>query len=143
MNALPKNVAFLTVLLVVASAILSTVVRTNRARKATVTYSQFMLELEHGNVEGAAIRGGANAAAAVLSMKDGRTMRTVLPADYRNELSAMQAKSVSIDIEESDSNGWVTFLVNASPFLVLLAFWIAMVQWVQRKGQRGPAVPVG
>ena len=137
MNTNAKSLIFWMVVAAVAVFLFATV-RTSPPPLPKVMYSQFLREVEAGNVTAVAIRGGSNASPTVVSMKDGRSLRTVLPADYGDALSAMQTKGVSIEIEDSASGNWISLLVNASPFLVLLAFWIFMM----RRMQRGPAAPI-
>ena len=38
--------------------------------------------------------------------------------------------------ESSNSNGWVSILVNASPFLLLIGFWIFMMRQMQSGGNK-------
>ena len=142
MSSNMKSLMFWGVLIAVAVLMFGTV-RSNGTRMQRVSYSEFLRDIDTGSVVSAKIRGGSTASAVTIVRKDGSTVRTFLPADYREELSAMQAKGVSIEIEEGDSTGWPSVLINASPFLLLLGFWIFMMRHLQSKGQRGPMVPVG
>jgi len=141
MNPNMKPVVFWSVFVVVVASVLSSLVRTSPPRLPTVTYSQFLREVAEGSVASATINGGRNASPTVISLKDGRTEQTVLPGDYRLALSAMEAKLVNIKIVDSSEN-WRSILVNASPFLVLLALWVILMQRMQAKGKRGPAAPI-
>jgi len=41
---------------------------------------------------------------------------------------------------EQSGGGWVSVLINASPFLLLLAFWVFMMRQMQNR--RPPPTPV-
>ncbi len=45
-------------------------------------------------------------------------------------------KKVQMQFNENNSNSWVSILVNASPFLLLIGFWIFMMRQMQSGGIR-------
>ena len=45
-------------------------------------------------------------------------------------------KKVNVNIKDTSSGGWVSILLNASPFIVLLAFWIFMMRQMQSGGNK-------
>ncbi len=120
MNQRFKMTVFWIVLLTVA-ALLFAVVRT-RPTPVKATYSQFLSQVQSGEVLKATIENvhpGANPVE--YSLKDGTHLESVLPANYRDALDAMQQKLVNVEIE--DGPRWPRFLANAGPFLILLGFW--------------------
>lgn len=99
------------------------------------TYSQFLDQVKAGQVRGAIVFGSNSGAVPVTyRLQDGETARTVLPSDYRYALKSMQAKAVNIEIRASASTP-LRILLNATPFLVLLAIWIL---FMVRGFPRGP-----
>jgi len=99
-----------------------------------MTYSQFLEQVRAGNVASTTvISSNSGAAQATCRLKGGDTVRTVLPADYRDAMAAMQDKRVDVEIE--DSSGPLRLVSNAAPFLVLLAVWIFLFV---RKFPNGP-----
>jgi len=123
MNPKVKGVVFYVVLIGVA-ALLWTVIR-NPPNPVKATYTQFLQQVQSGEVTSATIvasNSGANQIA--YSVKDGRQARTVVPTDYRSVLEAMQEKMVNIEIRDASSQ-WLG--MNAFPFLALLGFWVFMM----------------
>lgn len=131
MNTKAKAVIFWAVLIVVA-ALLWAVVQ-NGHNPAKTTYSQFLQQVESGDVSKATIETehtGANPV--TYSRKDGSQARSVLPWDYRNALEAMQQKMVNIEIRDASSQ-WIRVFANAIPFLLLLGFWFFMMNRMKSK----------
>ena len=99
-----------------------------------ITYSQFLASVESGQVASVTIMSSNSGAfPAVCRLKDGGTVRTVLPAAYGDALRAMQEKLVSVEIRDTSSEP-LRLLINMTPFLVLLGFWFFMY----RKLRNGP-----
>jgi cell division protease FtsH len=111
---------------VIGLAVAWSVIRTSGRGQTRLTYSQFLQLVEAGSVASVVIEPGSGANPAICRLKDGNNLRTVLPSDYRDALAAMQDKLVNIEIQDP-SSGWIPLLINASPFLVLLAFWLFMM----------------
>jgi cell division protease FtsH len=125
MSSKGKSVVFWVVLVGVAALIWATAQAGSASAKAT--YSQFLQQVQSGQVSKAIIvadHTGANPV--TYSLKDGSQARTVVPSDYRAALEAMQQKMVNIEIRDASSQ-WIRVLLNASPFLVLLGFWVYML----------------
>jgi ATP-dependent Zn protease len=92
-----------------------------------LTYSRFFEEVRTGQVAGAIIFGNnSGAIQATCTLKNGRTIRTVLPADYRDALRVMRDNLVNIEIRDA-SSGSLRILMNATPFLLLLGLWILLM----------------
>ena len=93
----------------------------------TMTYSRFLQEVRAGQVASIVIEGSNSGAVhAAGSLRDGKIVRTVLPADYEDALEAMQEKQVSIEIRDSFSEP-LHLLRNATPFLLLLGVWMFLM----------------
>ncbi len=109
-----------------------------RPHGAHVSYSQFLQEVQSGKVASASIAAGDGVRATV-KLKDGSVVRTVLPRDYRDAMAVMQDRLVDIEIREFSSR---RLLLNATPFLLLLGFWIYAVRRLPAGGSmRWPPVP--
>jgi cell division protease FtsH len=121
-----KNAVFVVVLMVVATLV-GAIVKT-RSAQATTTYSQFLQQVESGQVRSAVIAATREDANRVTyELTRGGTLQTVVvPSDYRKILDLMQQKMVDIDIRDGDLQ-WPRIVMNASPFLILLAVWFVMM----------------
>lgn len=113
-------------MVVIGLAVAWSMLRTSGRGQTKLTYSQFLQQVEAGRVDSVTIKPGTGVNDAACRLKDGTTARTVLPSDYRDALVAMQDKLVNIEIQDSAS-GWIALLINATPFLLLLGFWLFMM----------------
>lgn len=131
MNSRTKQVAFFAILIGVA--VLFWAVLQNEPNRAKATYSQFLQQVQAGQVSNATIVAAHTGADNVTySLKDGRHLQTVVPSDYRSVLEIMQQKLVNIEIRD-DSSQSLRVLGNASPFLILLGFWLFAMGRLQNK----------
>ena len=96
----------------------------NRRGLTRLTYSEFLEQVRTGRVASVLVFGGnSGATETTCRLKNGNTVRTVLPADYRDALLAMEDKMVNVTIQDSSSQPVRTFS-NAAPFLLLVGAWI-------------------
>ncbi|MCX6637436.1 MAG: ATP-dependent zinc metalloprotease FtsH, partial [Acidobacteria bacterium] len=63
-------------------------------------------------------------------------LRTLVPVNYPDLYKALRDKGVNVEIKDSGSSNWVSILVNAIPFILLLAFWIFMMRQMQSGGNK-------
>ncbi|HLN03224.1 MAG TPA: ATP-dependent zinc metalloprotease FtsH [Bryobacteraceae bacterium] len=133
MNSNIKTAIFWVVLICVA-VLLWQVVRSGKGRAdRQITFSQFLADVEAGNIKQVTFRGTevrgefTNAPEA---------FHTQSPLNYPDLYKILQEKKVTMDFQESNSNGWISLLVNASPFILLLAFWIFMMRQMQSGGNK-------
>ena len=133
MNSNVKTAVFWVVLICVA-VLLWTVVRTGKTRmEQQLSFTQFLGEVEAGKVRDITISGNEVQG----TMKDDDTpLRTVIPTNYPDIYKLLQDKGVNVEIEETGSGNWVSLLVNAIPFVLLLGFWIFMMRQMQSGGNK-------
>ncbi len=94
-----------------------------RRPAATLTYSEFLDRVSQGQVAGAVLNPPLSGAVEVTCrLANGQTARTVLPADARDALREMRSHQVNIEIQNSRTSP-LRPLLNAAPFLLLLALW--------------------
>lgn len=132
-----KNIIFFVVLILVA-VIMALVVgdRTDRS-KTKATYSEFLQQVQAGEVSNATISVAKTGASPVTyRLKSGSEWLTIIPRNYQEALAAMQARMVNVEIRDLTSQRLSVFL-NASPFFVLLGVWVLMVISM-KKSPNGP-----
>jgi len=132
-NSNIKTAIFWVVLICVA-VLLWTVVRTGKNRpQQTVNFSQFLADVEAGKVKTVTFRGTDVQG----DYKDANlSFNTQVPANYPDIYKKLEEKGVTMDIKEQNSGNWISLLVNASPFILLLAFWIFMMRQMQSGGNK-------
>jgi ATP-dependent Zn protease len=89
-----------------------------------MSYSQFLQQVDAGRVAEVKISAGSSGAdAAKVRLKDGSAAQTVLPLDYSAALGAMQRQTVNVEIQDASTSP-MRLVINAGPFLILLAIWV-------------------
>jgi cell division protease FtsH len=136
MNSKTKiTIALLTAALLCAVILIWTVAG-QRGGQSTISYSQFLQQVEAGRVAEVKISAGNSGAdAAKVRLKDGSTTQTVLPLDYSAALGAMQRQTVNVEIQDASTSP-MRLAISAGPFLILLALWIFFMRNRQLLGPR-------
>jgi cell division protease FtsH len=60
----------------------------------------------------------------------------MIPLNYPDLYKQLREKNVNVDIKEAGTTHWVSILINAIPFVLLLAFWIFMMRQMQSGGNK-------
>jgi cell division protease FtsH len=129
-----KRIVFYTTLLCV-TLLLWAVVQTGRS-SAKTTYSEFLQQVQSGQVRSATIVAGDEGSSDVTyNLKDGTRVHSVLPSDYRDALEAMRQKTVNVEIENAASQ-WLRRGANLIPVLLLAAFWFFMMRRLPGRGAK-------
>lgn len=125
-----KRIVFFVILLCVAVSL--ALVVGDRRYDTRATYSEFLEQVQAGEVTKATITSADSGATPVTySLKSGARLQTIVPRDYNEALAAMRAKLVNVEIRNSPG-GW-SFALNSLPFLSLLAFWVVAMFWMKNK----------
>jgi cell division protease FtsH len=123
------------VILACVLVLLWQVVRAAKTRPdKAITFTEFISDVEAGKVKKVSISNGIDVKG---TYKDNSAdLHTLIPANYPEIYKVLQEKGVEIDIKEASGAGWVSVLINASPFILLLAFWIFMMRQMQSGGNK-------
>lgn len=125
-----KNIVFLTVMIGVVVSL--ALIVGDRRYQTKATYSEFIQQVQSGEVTKATIavaRTGADSVDYIL--KNGARLQTIVPGDYKDALAAMTANKVAVEIREASQ--WWQILLNMTPFLLLLGFWFLMLGQLRNK----------
>jgi cell division protease FtsH len=132
-NSNIKTLIFWVVLICVA-VLLFTVVRTGQGPKEQqITFSELLDKVQEGQVAEVTFTGNE-----VHGLYQNRQLglHTFVPPNYPDIYNMMRAKNVAIKFNDSSTGSWISILLNASPFIVLLAFWIFMMRQMQSGGNK-------
>ena len=133
MNSNIKTAIFWVVLICVA-VLLWTVVRTGKGpRQTAINFSQFLSDVDEGKVKQVTFR-GTDVQGDYKDVNAG--FKTQVPINYPDIYKKLEDKKVVMVFEEANSGNWISLLVNASPFILLLAFWIFMMRQMQSGGNK-------
>jgi len=132
-NSNVKTVIFWAVLICVA-VLLWAVVKNGHAKPdRALNFSEFLNEVEAGNIKSVSIAGSTVKGDFVTGSN---SFHTEVPSNYPKLYDMLSDKKVQMTFESSNSNSWVSILVNASPFLLLIGFWIFMMRQMQSGGNK-------
>jgi cell division protease FtsH len=132
-NSNIKTLVFWVVLICVA-VLLFTVVKTGQGPKESqISFTQFLNKVDESQVAEVTITGTE-----VHGLYQNKQLgfHTNIPANYPNLYDMLRAKGVETQFKSESTNSWLGILLNASPFIVLLGFWIFMMRQMQSGGNK-------
>ncbi len=133
MNSNIKTLIFWVVLVCLA-VLLFAVVRSGQGpTEKQISFTQFLNEVEQGQVKEVTITGNEVHG---LYKAPNQGLHTFVPANYPDLYSDLIKNNVTTNIKDNSSGSWLSILLNASPFIVLLAFWIFMMRQMQSGGNK-------
>src|SRR4028118_993213 len=132
MNSNVKT-AVLWIVLICVAVLIWVVVKTGKSGvEAQLTFTQFMDKVEQGQVKAVQISGNQVKG----QYTDNSKLVTMIPMNYPDLYKHLRDKNVDVDIREASSGNLVSILINAIPFVLLLAFWIFMMRQMQSGGNK-------
>ena len=96
-------------------------------------FSQFRREVLAKNVVSVTI---TNEVEVDGKLQDGTQFKTVVPPNYPDIVSLLNENEVTITVQQSSTPAWLSFLINALPFILLFGFWIFMMRQMQAGGNK-------
>jgi cell division protease FtsH len=106
----------------------------NMGKEPEYAYSDLYDKVVNNQVQDAAIQGDELKGHLKSSPKD--EFHTTLPANYEDLLKAMIAAKVNFSIKEPQNNILIPLLINAGPFVLLIAVWFFMLRQMQSGGNK-------
>jgi cell division protease FtsH len=132
-NSNIKTLIFWVVLICLA-VLLFAVVRTGQGPKEQqISFTDFLDKVQAGEIKEVTITGSEVHG---LYKTPNLALHTFVPTNYPDLYNQLRDKSVNVTIKDNSSGSWVSILLNASPFIVLLAFWIFMMRQMQSGGNK-------
>jgi len=134
MNSNVKTAIFWVVLICIV-VLLWAVVRTGQSpREEQFTFTNFINEVEAGRIKKVVITGSE--VKGEFREDSGKQLRTVVPLNYPDLYKLLRDKGVNVEIKEVSSGSLASILIQAIPFVLLLAFWIFMMRQMQSGGNK-------
>ncbi len=133
MNSNIKTIIFWAVLICVA-VVLWAVVRNNHGKpEKQIMFTEFMKMVDEKNIKNVTITGNEVKGDFVNANE---TFRTLKPPNYPDFYKTLLDKNIPFEEKDTGGLSLVSLLVNASPFILLLAFWIFMMRQMQSGGNK-------
>jgi cell division protease FtsH len=100
----------------------------------TPGFSELYTQVDKGNVDDITI----NAATGDVHghYKNKEEFRAIVPPTYNDFDKLLLERGVNTKVEKDNGGNWITILVNAIPFVLLLGFWIFMMRQMQSGGNK-------
>jgi cell division protease FtsH len=106
------------------------------ARETEPSYTEFLDQVERGNVTEVTINLSQVGGNIQGEYKDRTRFHTTVPPDYGDLLKKLREKGVVIKVRESSRAEWLVIVLNAAPLLLLVALWIFMMRQMQAGGNK-------
>ncbi len=132
MNSNIKTIIFWVILFCVAGLLFAVVHNSQGKKDTEFTFSDFLAKVQEGQIKTATIDGGDVHG----DMLGGSPYHTTVPTNYPALYDKLNDKGVATTMKNQNSGNWISILLNASPFIVLIAFWIFMMRQMQSGGNK-------
>jgi cell division protease FtsH len=108
------------------------------AREEEPSYSEFMAQVDRGNVKDVVMYLSPSSYEIEGEWREpAKKFRTTIFKESAPDLAkTLRDKQVLITVKEVNRADWVTFLLNAAPLFLLVAFWIFMMRQMQAGGNK-------
>jgi cell division protease FtsH len=108
------------------------------AREEEPSYSEFTAQVDRGNVKEVTLYLSPTSYEIEGEWREpSKKFRTTIFKEAAPDLAkTLRDKSVLINVKEVNRADWVTFLLNAAPLFLLVAFWIFMMRQMQAGGNK-------
>ncbi|MDE0261682.1 MAG: ATP-dependent zinc metalloprotease FtsH [Bryobacterales bacterium] len=131
MNSTFKTAVFWIVMLCTAVLLWKAVNAKSGEKIETISFSQFMDEVEEGNIEeitatGQKIEGQASSG----------KFQTTIPQDYPKVFDLLTAQGVTVTVKDQASLGFWSMFWRIAPLVLIVFFWIFMMRQLQAGGNR-------
>jgi cell division protease FtsH len=131
-NSNIKTIIFWVILFCVAGLLFAVVHNSQGHKETEFTFSDFLAKVQEGQIKTATIDGGDVHG----DMLGGAAYHTTVPTNYPALYDKLNDKGVATTMKNQNSGNWISILLNASPFIVLIAFWIFMMRQMQSGGNK-------
>jgi len=135
-NRFFRSALFPLIIIVVLVYLASQTLLPGRSEQRKVTYSQLIAEVKNGNVNEAVFNPPRQQITATLV--DGTKVKVNYPTpqsatQFQNLLAG---ENIKFDSKGTGSSAWWSLLISVLPFVILIAFWIFLMNQVQGGGSK-------
>ena len=128
-----RNLALIGVVLFLLIALVTVMTTSSTGKRTdTITYSEFMRQVDNGSIKAATIDGGKVTA----KLGDRNVQAQIWQMDL-TLASDLNKKGVNLDIKNSDSGGNIlNYVISALPLLFIVGLWFFLMRQMQGGGGR-------
>jgi cell division protease FtsH len=132
-NSNIKHFFFWVVLIAVAGLLIMVVKSGQGAKEDELSFTAFLNKVEASQIKTATI---ADRDVHGDYQNGSGKFHTIVPLNYPALYDKLHDKGVDVNMKDTSSGTWLSILLQASPFIVLAAFWIFMVRQMQSGGNK-------
>ncbi len=134
MNNSNIKTAIFWVVIIMVVVLFWTVVHQNKSQQAQkLSYTTLLNDVNAGKIKSVSITGTDLQGN---YKDDNQQLVAQIPPSHQKLDDMMYDKGVNVTYNKESGNGWVSILINAIPFVLLLAFWIFMMRQMQSGGNK-------
>jgi cell division protease FtsH len=112
--------------------VLYSLLQTPGAVKREINFSDFMDEVERGNINEVTITGSQLKG----NFTDGQAFKSVAPPQYDDFVKILREQNVIITVKDANRNPWFSYLFTWFPILILILFWVFFMRQMQSGGNK-------
>ena len=129
-----KSAAF-PILIVVVLAFFAQKLISPGDRTEPPAYSQFLTQVDRGQVKSATLSTKNNRVD--VELRDKRKYQTAYPDNTEQTLiNQLRASDATVDVKPKGGSGWLTALTYILPFVIFLLFWLFIINQMQGGGSK-------
>ena len=135
-NRFFRSALFPLIIIVVLVYLASQTFLPGREEQRQVTYSQLIGEVQAGNVNEAVFTPDRQRIDATLVDGSEVSVNYPTPESATDFQRLLQAEGIKFDSEGTGGSAWWALLINILPFVILIAFWIFLMNQIQGGGSK-------
>jgi cell division protease FtsH len=137
LNSTLKSLLFWMVLIVVGVLIWNFSTTFQRSEN-TITFSQFLKDVDQGQVATVTITGSDITGTLMTSSGgDGNVkFRTYAPTQYEGLINKLEDRHVQVTAKPETTSPWATLLYSWAPILLMIGFWLFIMRQMQSGGNK-------
>jgi cell division protease FtsH len=112
--------------------VLYSLLQTPGAIKKEINFSDFMDEIERGNINEVTITGSQLKG----NFTDGQAFKSVAPPQYDDFVKILREQNVIITVKDANRSPWFSYLFTWFPILILILFWVFFMRQMQSGGNK-------
>ncbi len=112
--------------------ILYSLLQTPGAVKKEINFSEFMDEVERGNINEVTITGSQLKG----KFTDGQAFKSVAPQQYDDLVKILREHNIIISVKDTSRSPWFSYLFTWFPILLLILFWVFFMRQMQAGGNK-------
>jgi len=112
--------------------VLYSLLNTPGSIKKEINFSEFMDEVEGGNVNEVTITGSQLKG----KFTDGQAFKSVAPSQYDDLVKILREHDIIITVKDTARSPWFSYLFTWFPILLLILFWVFFMRQMQAGGNK-------